>query len=560
MPDAPATSSTRTTWWSCVALIAICLAVGLQTVRGDNYFLGDDFGLVHHLHDLPPQRLLTYFTSDWTEGTYGVVLDELRPMLAFTYWLDAHLFGPVNAVGYHVTNIVLHTLNALLVLGIARSVAPREPICALLAASFFALMPSHAEPIAWISGRVDSLASLFYLGAFLCFVRFRLEHRRRWLVAALAIFSCGLFAKQSIVTFPAVIIAFDWIWPAERRPHDRPEAAHARGRWFARAWPHVPFIVVAALYLALRQVLFGNSVREELLTMDAFKEFIVRQARYARALMPAADTAPQALQLVAEVVTIGILAVCARWLFIRRGAHQHVMRRLLFFGVAWYAITIAPMIVTYVSARHLYITSAGLSIALASLMLPTYPVEERRSRIRAGMAGTLIALYAVASMWNISNWVGVGTDSQQFAAAVQRLLQSVPRGSTVFVRAPDRHRGHWFWSWATPFVLQPPFTDEDLYRTFRIVEKPEAYCCPLDQWLAARKDALTALIASPVPQQVTDIEFAPENPGAPRFSTRTVDAQALRQRVEAALGKPVETLVSAMTPEEGEQLIRLVLQ
>ena len=546
-------------WRSCAAVIVVCLAVGLQTVRSDNYFLGDDFGLVHHLHDLPPQRLLTYFVSDWTEGTYGMVLDELRPVLALTYWLDAHLFGPVNAFGYHVTNLILHILNALLVLGIARSVAPREPAFALLAASLFALMPSHAEPIAWISGRVDSLASLFYLGAFLCFVRFRLEHRRRWLLTALAIFSCGLFAKQSVVTFPALIIAFDWLWPAERRPQD-PAVGNARGRWFARTSPHVPFIVVAALYLALRQVLFGNSVREDLLTMDAFQEFIIRQARYVRALMPAAEATPRALQLIAEVLTIGILAVCARWVFVGRGSHQHVVRRLLFFGVAWYAITIAPMIVTYVSPRHLYITSAGLSIALASLILPTYPVEERRSRIRAAMAGTLIALYAVAAIWNTSEWVGVGTDSQRFAVAVHRLLQSVPRGSTVFVRAPDRHRGHWFWSWATPFALQPPFTDEDLYTTFRIVERPEAYCCPLDQWLAVRKDTLTALITSPDPQQVTDIEFLPESPGAPRFSTRTVEPQALRQRIEAAFEKPVESLVSAMTPEEGEQLIRLVLQ
>ena len=148
------------------------------------------------------RRLLSYFVSDWTEGIYGFTLDELRPLLAFTYWLDARLFGPTSVSGYHATNLVLHLLNALLVLAIARSIAPGEPAFAVLAASLFALMPSHAEPIAWISGRVDSLASLFYLGAFLCFVRFRLGNRPAWLLAALLIFTCGLFAKQSIVTFP----------------------------------------------------------------------------------------------------------------------------------------------------------------------------------------------------------------------------------------------------------------------------------------------------------------------------------------------------------------------
>ena len=101
-------TSTRTAWWSCAAIVVVCLAVGLQTVRSDNYFLGDDFGLVQHLHDLPVKRFLSYFVSDWTEGIYGYPLDELRPFLAFSYWLDAHVFGPLNVSGYHVTNLILH--------------------------------------------------------------------------------------------------------------------------------------------------------------------------------------------------------------------------------------------------------------------------------------------------------------------------------------------------------------------------------------------------------------------------------------------------------------------
>jgi len=216
--------------------VIVCLAVGLPTVRGDNYFLGDDFGLVQHLHDLPAERLLTYFGSDWTEGIYGYQLDELRPVLAFTYWFDAHLFGAINVSGYHATNLVLHLLNALLVLAIARSIAPGEPRFAVLAASLFALMPSHAEPVAWISGRVDSLAALFYLGAFLCFVRFRLVNRQAWLWATLLIFIGGLFAKQTIVTFPLLILAFDLIGPTAQDS--------ARRRSFARLWPHVLFAVL----------------------------------------------------------------------------------------------------------------------------------------------------------------------------------------------------------------------------------------------------------------------------------------------------------------------------
>jgi hypothetical protein len=554
-PDqrAAASSSMRSTWLSCAAIVVVCLAVGLPTIRSDNYFLGDDFGLVHHLHDLPAERLLSYFVSDWTEGMYGYVADELRPFLALTYWLDARLFGSMNVSGYHTTNLVLHLLNALLVLAIARSIAPGEPAFAALAASLFALMPSHAEPVAWISGRVDSLAALFYLGAFLCFVRFRVANRRTWLVAALLMFTGGLFAKQSVVTFPLLILAFDVLGPGSR------DASGSRS--LARLRPHLLFIALAVLYLALRHALFGNAVREDLLTAATIEEFFFRQNRYVRELLPTPNSGPRAMKVAAEVLTIGVLAVCARWLLARGRACQAVVHHLVFFGAAWYAITIAPMVVTYLSARHLYITAAGLSIAMAALVLPGCREEERRRvSIRVAMAGTLIVLYAVASIWNVSTWVASGIESQRFASAVPRLLRSIPRGSIVLVGVPEWHRDGWFWSWATPFALQPPFTADDLYGRFKIVERSPVYCCPPDQWWAARKETLMALMDSPAPQQVTAIVFAPENPDEPVFTTRTVDGGALKRRIEATLGKPVESLSAGITQAEAAELTRLLFE
>ncbi len=545
-----AATSTWTVWRSCGAIVVLALAVGLQTVRSDNYFLGDDFGLVQHLHDQPAGRLLSYFASDWTEGIYGVVLDEQRPILAFTYWLDAHLFGSTSVAGYHSTNLILHLLNCLLVLAIARSIAPGEPAFAALAASLFAIMPSHAEPIAWISGRVDSLASLFYLGAFLCFVRFRLGHRPAWLIGALLIFACGLFAKQSLVTLPVIILAYDLLGP---RPADSPA-----GRSVARLWPHLPFFALVALYLALRHTLFGNALREDTLTLAVIREFIDRQDRYVRELLPTPNAAPRGLKTAAEVLTIGAVAVCGRWLLAGRRQYPQAVARLWFFGAVWYAITIAPMLVTYASARHLYVTTAGVSIALASLILPgTGDDDPVRRKRRTTITGLLIVLYAVAAIWNVATWVGAGIESQRFASAVPRLLQSVPRGSVVLVSVPEWYRDGWFWSWATPFALQPPFTSEDLYEQFKIVERPPVYCCPPDQWWAARKDTLMALMDSPSPQQVASIVFDRENRGTPTFTIRTVDGRALKQRIESVLGKPVEDL-SALNPAEAQELSRLL--
>ena len=266
--------------------------------------------------------------------------------------------------------------------------------------------------------------------------------------------------------------------------------------------------------------------------------------------MPTPNAAPKVMRTSAEVITVGILAVCAWWVVIRRSTHKQARRRLLFFGAAWYASTIAPMVVTYLSARHLYITTAGLSIAMATLVVPAYPAEDGRMRVRLTMAGMLVALYATASIWDVSIWVASGRDSRRFGSAIFRTLQTVPRGSIVLVDAPDRYLGGWFWSWATPYALQPPFTDEDLYQKYRIIDRPWVYCCPGDQWWSARKAAVSALLDSASPQEVTFISFAPEDPGGARISRRTIDGPALKAKIAEALGTTLDTSPSGPMPDE----------
>jgi hypothetical protein len=548
----------RATWdalFSCCAILALCLVVGVPTIRADNYFLGDDFGLVHHLHDMPFDRFLTYFYSDWTEGIYGYEYDELRPFLALTYRIDSGLFGATNAQGYHATNVILHVLNGLLVLAIARSLVPRPSGrgFGLLAASLFVLMPSNVEPIAWISGRVDSLAALFYLGAFLCFVQFRVRQRRTWLLAALLAFVCGLFVKQSLVTFPLLILAYDLVYAPSIRglaPRD----------WISRyAW-HIPFFLLLLAYLGLRHKLFGNAVREELFTLTLAKEFIFRQLFYFKRLLPIATDVSFPTKAGLAILTIVSLAACGRRMALRPADHGPAIRRVIFFGAIWYVITVAPMIVAYESARHLYVTGAGLSIALASLIFPVRLDGQNWAKAaRLVVAGALLVLYGVALNRNVRIWVENGTESQKFAVALPNLLQSVQRGSVVLIGIPDKNRECWFWSWGMPFALQTPFQPEDLYAQFEIVERPEVYCCTPQQWWASKQMAITSVLNSPAPQELTAILPAPQDPASLHLVTRSVSGPALRLKIERAMGRTFESLSAQMNDAETRQLARILL-
>jgi hypothetical protein len=557
----------------CIILL-LCIGVGAATIRADNFFLGDDLGLVHHLHDLSLRRFASYFFADWTEGIYGAGLDELRPLLALTYWLDAFLYGPTGVAGYHATNVLLHMLNGLLVFGLARSVAPGQQAVSLLAASLFVLLPSHAQPVAWISGRVDSLAAAFYLGAFLCFIQFRLRQRRAWLAASVALFVADLYAKQTAITFSVAILAYEAVFWGPAFRHLGRRALRSR---YA---PHAPFWVLTIAYLVLRHVLFGNALREQLLSPRLVVSFVIRQPFYAAQLVPA----PSATSAVTFALAAAFTAVALAgyvWLLVRRPAVDGALiRRLLFFGPVWYAITIAPMAMTYGSARHLYLTTAGLSIALASLILPDGLRGPSRARnLRIAAATTILVLYGTALTSNIRPWIANGVDSGQITSALSSVVRSLPHGSVVLVDIPaareDRsfwalelptllkrrflHQDHtWFWSWALPFALQTPFVPEDLYAQFAIVERPSVYCCPATEWYAAKRDILARLVHSDGPREVTYVGLAPDNPGTLVRTARTLSGPALRLQVEAALGASLDARKEDITSTEADQVAQIL--
>ena len=116
--------------------------------------------------------------------------------------------------------------------------------------------------MAWITGRVDSMPACFFLAAFLQFVRWRADGRRRdyaWSVAWCAV---ALLSKQNTVILGPCLVAYDLL---VRRQPPRPTWAWLR--------PYLPFAVLTVAYLALRYVLFGEVARESMLNAQQLRVF-----------------------------------------------------------------------------------------------------------------------------------------------------------------------------------------------------------------------------------------------------------------------------------------------
>jgi tetratricopeptide (TPR) repeat protein len=113
--------------------------------------------------------------------------------------LDHHLWGR-HPFGYHLENLLLHGLVAVFVFLLADAVFG-DRVLALLTAMLFAVHPVHSESVSFVSARNNILCSAFFFASLLALWRSRRDGCR-WVLGALALFSCSLLSKESAVAIP----------------------------------------------------------------------------------------------------------------------------------------------------------------------------------------------------------------------------------------------------------------------------------------------------------------------------------------------------------------------
>jgi len=193
---------------------------------GGAFLSWDDAGYVV---DNPHVHELSWSTVRWAFTEF--CCNYWAPLTWLSLALDHALWG-LDPWGFHLTNHLLHGLNAaLLVLvshrlllaagGAAGLEPPRWALPgAVLAAACWALHPLRVESVAWIAERKDVLSAALGLGAVLAW----LSHaggaagagagRHAWrspaYLAALALFALSMLAKPGLVMLPLGLLVLDW--------------------------------------------------------------------------------------------------------------------------------------------------------------------------------------------------------------------------------------------------------------------------------------------------------------------------------------------------------------
>jgi hypothetical protein len=502
--------------WTPLVLVALAaLLPSLPVLQGD--LVADDFGCLRLWGEKPFRDFLVF--GDISEGIWGIPLDEARPVDALSFRLGFLVSG-AQAWGHLLLALAFHVACALLVYALCRAARPTATgLAAVAAGVLFAVHPVHAEAIAWVTGKVDSLAAAAYLGSLVLYLRWRAGAGRAAYVAALLAFGLGLLVKEVLLTLPALVVASDLLLTPATSVRDR--LARALAAW--RAW--LPFALIAAAYLTARRLAFGSFAREQRFGSGLGRQLLERQDFNWRELMAPVE-GPAAIALAAAVALAFLLA--AR----DRAALRPLLPALVALGVVFYAVTTTPLLFTYLSARHLYLPSAGLAIAAGLLLFPSGRSKTLRVAALVAAAVALApALYA-----RQEPWIEAGRTSRTLRLEAERLTRDLPLGATLVLwGVPAAHEGALLWRAALPFALQPPFVPRDVAGTLRVIESPDLYCCPAAQWWQRQAATLAALETGP-DDEALSLHLLEWRPSAGRLTRRDalVTRGGVRERLERA--------------------------
>jgi tetratricopeptide (TPR) repeat protein len=335
-----------------------------------------------------------------------VTLAYYRPLVTLTYHLDWLLWGE-NPAGYHLTNLVWHLLATLLVYRLARA-ALRDAAAAWMCAALFALLPAHAEAVAWVQGRVDLVSAALALAALAA-----LEaawHARGaaawvWAGAGAAAWLLALLAKESTLALLLAAAVFALLGPGKAE-------AGAAVR-LARLLPCVPALLA---YLLLASGALHGVARPGFdlsVPVERVQALLVALGEYGKLLLLPPPSLHffrwlpvrhNAWGVAAGMLVLGLFAAAAAGCW--RSARPLVawvawIPLLLLPALAFGALIRPPASGVFVAERYLYLPSAGWCILAGALLM-------RAVRCLAGRAGVvavaLLVGYAALMVLRLQPW------------------------------------------------------------------------------------------------------------------------------------------------------------
>lgn len=159
----------------------------------------------------PNIRSLSWETVRWAFTTFQEGI--WHPLTWLSLALDHAIYG-LTPRGFHLTNLLLHVANTVLVFLVWDRLT-RATIRSAVVAALFGLHPMHVESVAWVTERKDVLSTFFWLVTIGAYARYARLGSATAYASVVVAFALGLLSKPMLVTLPFVLLLLDY-WPLER--------------------------------------------------------------------------------------------------------------------------------------------------------------------------------------------------------------------------------------------------------------------------------------------------------------------------------------------------------
>ncbi|UPA22531.1 tetratricopeptide repeat protein [Candidatus Peribacteria bacterium] len=398
MQPLPSLPRVRTLLW----ILAGFFVLGLLTYGWSlgNEFVRWDDGML--IFENPAIRQITPASLWWIFTHFD---PELYIPLTFLSYQIEYFIAGVHPFLYHLDSLILHTLNAALVSLLAFFLL-RKKYLALFCGLLFLVHPLNTEAVEWASGRKDVLSTFFLLASIASYFVYRDRDNRRWYIASLVLFLCGLLSKVMIITLPVVLVVLDI---AERRAFTK--------RMVLDKIPYLGLSIVFGLIgiLGKESVLASSSLSDKILMAFKSTTFYIYQflwpAKFSLLYPYKEDISITSPDFFVPIIIVLLLLGIVVWTFKRQ--------RLIAAGIGFFFITVAPtllnfakggeMDIYFASDRYAYVPQIGLILVLGTLIAWVLEKRPQFQKIIGGAGVVLVCILSILSYRQSLVWQNTRT-------------------------------------------------------------------------------------------------------------------------------------------------------
>ena len=503
----------------CAIIIVAAVALTFGRVCTNEWLTWDDQPLIYNNPLIVPPTA-SNLAKIWTQPHVRMYI----PAVYTTWWTLARVATvPDDQTGapslnpwvFHTANLLVHTLSALIVFAILRTII-RDDTASCIGALLFALHPIQTEPIAWATGMKDLLCGLLALTAIWQYLepeslptpggaeRTRAHARQIHAIATIC-FTLSLLAKPSAVVTPFIAFAIETI--LQKSPAK--QSLKRLAPWFLLI---IPCLIWTKLAQPTPELIPPPLYQRPLIAIDAigfyiFKLFVHAKLAIDYGLRP--DVIIHTKWWIITAITVAIAAAlpsCAS--ATTQTSQRPSPRRIAAATLLIFTLGLAPVLgltpfvfqwLSTLADRYLYLSMLGPAIATAFI------VNGFQHKNTKTIAAAILLVLALKSFVQAGTW----TDTETLARHALTINPQSPAANNtlgdVLYKREDIQTAHDLFARAVENAPNFLAARDNLALTLVRLNRPEEAIPLMKQTLEIRRN-LPAILHQPIDQDVAHLK------------------------------------------------------